>query len=226
MSESEKAYYDISPVLSPRTAVFPGDTPFSRSVMMSFESGHHLALSSIQTTVHVGAHADSPGHYHADGAGIDERNPMLYVGAAQVIELSLPPGARIEPAHLSGLRITAPRVLFKTGSFPDPESWNGDFNSLSPGLVRHLHAQGVKLVGIDTPSVDPAEDAVLEAHQAIYECDLAILEGLVLDSVPAGQYTLIAPPIRMEGADASPVRALLLSSPGVLNAFRESEAAK
>jgi arylformamidase len=100
--------------------------------------------------------------------------------------------------------------LFKTGSFPNPDLWNGDFNSLSPSLIDWLAARGVKLVGIDTPSVDPADDQELASHQAIFRNDLAILEGIWLEGVAAGQYTLVAPPLKLEGADASPVRALLL----------------
>lgn len=222
-----KGLYDISPVVSERTAVFPGDTPLRRRRLMSFGGGQALELSTLETTVHLGAHADAPCHYHPEGVGISERDPLLYVGVAQVIRVDLPRGERIFPDHLTqslkGSPIRAPRVLLATRSFPDPDRWNGDFNSLSPELVRWLASHGVRLVGIDTPSVDPADDRVLLSHQAIQACDLAILEGLVLEGVPEGIYTLIAPPLRLEGADASPVRALLLSSPAILEGFRQIE---
>lgn len=203
-------WYDISPAVSPASAVFPGDTPWSREQLLDWPKGDHLALSTMHGTVHVGAHADAPVHYHRDGAAIDARDPWLYLGPCQVIRVRLPRGARILPEHLEGRAITAPRVLFDTGSFPDPDLWNGDFNALSPELIHQLAAQGVKLFGIDTPSVDPAESKALESHQALYAHDLAVLEGLVLSHVPEGPYTLIAPPLRLTGADASPVRALLL----------------
>ncbi|MFN7685851.1 MAG: cyclase family protein [Oligoflexia bacterium] len=212
MPTQSSQFIEITPRLSPRTAVFPGDRVFARKVAMSFEGGHALELSSIETTLHIGAHADAPSHYTARGQSIDERDPMLYIGPAQVIRVSLPRGARITVADLKGVRIEAPRVLFRTDSFPDPDSWNGDFNSLSPGLVEHLAANGVRLVGIDTPSVDPADDKVLESHAAIAAHDMAVLEGLVLDQVDPGTYFLIAPPLRLEGADASPVRALLVGA--------------
>lgn len=215
--------YDISPVVSERTAVFPGDTPLRRRRLMSFGGGQALELSTLESTVHLGAHADAPCHYHPEGVGISERDPLLYVGVAQVIRVELPRGERILPHHFQGVSIQAPRVLLRTGSFPDPDRWNVDFNSLSPELVRWLASQGVRLVGIDTPSVDPAEDRVLHSHQAIHSCDMAILEGLVLEGVPEGIYTLIAPPLRLEGADASPVRALLLSNPAIMEGFRQIE---
>jgi arylformamidase len=202
--------YDISPVVSPRTAVFPGDTPFGREVALHFERGHNLVLSSVRTTLHIGAHVDAPIHYHPQGAAIERRRLDYYLGACQVVSVRLPRGERIRPAHLGATQITAPRVLFHTGSFPDPDRWNGDFNSLSAELVDWLHARGVRLVGIDTPSVDLAEDKALESHQAIFRHDMANLEGVVLADVPDGEYTLVAPPLRLEHADASPVRAVLV----------------
>jgi arylformamidase len=105
--------------------------------------------------------------------------------------------------------IVAPRVLFATGTFPDPEQFNTDFAALSPELVEHLNGLGVKLVGIDTPSVDPFDSKELPAHRTFLKHDMAILEGLVLAGVPAGVYEVIALPLRLVGFDASPVRAVL-----------------
>jgi len=200
---------DISPLISPRIAVWPGDVDFSRDVSLDTNTGDPLTLSSIRSTVHLGAHVDAPNHYDAAAQGIDERSLERYYGPCQVMRVSLPRGERVLPRHLSA-PITAPRVLFHTGSFPDPEAWNEDFNSLSAALVDHLHAQGVELVGIDTPSIDPQNDKALEAHHAVAEHDMAILEGIVLDHVEPGLYTLCALPLRIEGADASPVRAVLI----------------
>jgi arylformamidase len=101
-------------------------------------------------------------------------------------------------------------VLIRTDSFPDPDAWNGDFNALSPELVDALHAEGVILVGIDTPSVDLADDKVLLSHRAIHAKDMAVLEGIVLSAVPDGLYTLIALPLKIRDADAAPTRAVLV----------------
>jgi arylformamidase len=203
--------HDISPLISHRIAVFPGDQNFERRIAMDFNQGDHLALSSILTTVHVGAHTDAPNHYHGEGQAIHERKLEYYLGRCQVLSVSLPRGERIGLEHLRGIEIQAPRVLFKTRSFPNPDQWNGDFNSFSPELVDELARKKVILVGIDTPSVDPADSKGLEAHQAIYRNNLAILEGVVLDHVPDGIYTLVALPLKIEGGDASPVRAVLIS---------------
>ena len=201
--------HDLSPRISPRLAVWPGDVPFSRSVAVSLAEGGNLDLSSITATLHLGAHADAPSHYGAGAPGIGAVDLTPYVGACQVMRVAVGRGERIRPLHLKA-EIRAPRVLFHTGTFPDPEAWNTDFASLSPELIDALHAQGVVLVGIDTPSVDPFESKALESHQALLRTGLRNLEGLVLDAVSEGLYTLAALPLRIEGADASPVRAVLI----------------
>ena len=119
------------------------------------------------------------------------------------------PGTSIRITDLNAA-VVAPRILFRTGSYPDPDQFNEDFCSLSPSLVEWLAGEGVRLVGIDTPSVDPCSSKDLPCHGMIAAHDMAILEGVVLEHVPDGIYTLIALPLRIEGADASPVRAVLL----------------
>lgn len=202
---------DISPLVSERIGVFPGDVPFSRHVSLQLERGDNIDLSSMHTTLHVGAHADAPRHYARGGAGIDTRPLDLYYGPCQVVRVTVARGARILPADVAE-SITAPRVLFRTDSFPDPNRFDEDFASLSPELVDALHARDVRLVGIDTPSIDPCHDPSLESHQAAARHDMANLEGLVLQHVEPGLYTLVALPLRLEGADASPVRAVLLAT--------------
>lgn len=207
---------DISPPLTSEIAVWPGDVPLSRAVALSLEEGHNIALSSVTTTVHVGAHVDAPNHYVQGGQDVASRSLHYYYGPCQVIEVALPRGTRILPEHL-GVAIQAPRVLLKTGSFPDPLHWNTDFCALSAALVDHVQAAGGVLIGIDTPSVDLFSDKALEAHHALARHDMANLEGIVLEHVEPGLYTLIALPLALVGADASPVRAVLVSdgAPGL-----------
>lgn len=207
--------FDLTPVIDSKLAVFPGDVGFQRDVSMDFKTGSHLQLSSFRTTFHLGAHADSSSHYHAEGEGVDQRSLQSYMGDAQVIRVQVERGERLQVKHLGDKKIQAPRVLFWTGTFPDPQRWNSDFASLSPELIEHLHGQGVKLVGIDTPSVDPETSKELESHQALYKTKMAVLEGLVLEHVPEGLYTLTALPLPFRDADASPVRAVLIDMSGL-----------
>lgn len=200
--------FDITPRLSPRLGVWPGDTPLSRSVLMDLARGDSVTLSTLQATVHLGAHADAPNHYGLDAPAIHQRDLSLYLGPCQVMRVKVQRGARVEAAHLTG-PVTAPRLLIATDTFPDPERWNNDFAALAPALVDQLHQSGVRLIGIDTPSVDLMDSKDLPAHQAFLRHDMAILEGLVLTDVPEGGYELIALPLPLEGFDASPVRAVL-----------------
>jgi arylformamidase len=203
------ALIDISPPIDATIAVWPGDTPFAQTFKAQMSAGENLTLSDVRTTLHVGAHTDAASHYVPDGEDIASRSLDYYVGRCDVVHVNVARGERILPRHIEGKRIAARRVLFRTGTFPDPRNWNDDFASLSPELVDELHERGVILVGIDTPSVDPFDSKPLEAHHALARHNMANLEGLVLDGVAEGAYELIALPLRIVGGDASPVRAVL-----------------
>jgi arylformamidase len=211
------APHDISPPLSEHIAVWPSDTPYRRQLMTEIGAptalsgaAWQLTVSSIHTTLHVGAHADAPNHFTLGAPGIDAVPLDSYRGICQVIQVDKPRGSLIVSADLDGLTLTAPRLLFKTGSYPDPQRFNEDFVALSPELVTALEARGIVLIGIDTPSIDPFTSKALPTHHATREGrGVAILEGLDLSQISAGTYELVALPLRLEGADASPVRATL-----------------
>ena len=200
--------YDITPAITPELAVFPGDTPPSRAMLLDMKRGDHLTLSTLKTTVHLGAHVDGPNHYGRDDAGVDALPIERFLGPAQVIDVAIERGQRFNASHVQGA-INATRVLFRTKTYPNPESWNEDFAGMDPGFVRELHDMGVELVGIDTPSVDLSTAKDLVAHHAFRDTQISILEGIVLNDVPVGHYELIALPLRLVDFDASPVRAVL-----------------
>lgn len=211
--------YDISPVVSSRIGVFPGDVAFQRNASLDFAKGHNLRLSSITTTLHVGAHADSPGHYHRDGEGIAHRPLAPYLGPCLVVKAKVPRGERIRKEHLTSDPSRHPawpveRVIVETGSFPNADQWNSDFASFSPELIEEWAIAGVRLIGIDTPSIDPETSKDLPSHAMVAKHDMSVLEGLVLSNVASGLYTLIALPLKLEDADAAPVRAILVDDGG------------
>ena len=205
--------YDLTPTISPALKVWPGDTPPEREVLLDMAAGANLTLSTLRTTVHVGAHADAPSHYGHGAPTIDRRPLDLYLGPCQVLKIPARRGVMLHADDLRGAAIAAPRVLFATGTFPDPHLFNEDFAALSPGLVDFLHEQGVRLVGVDTPSLDLFHSKDLPAHHACLRHDMAVLEGLLLAQVPEGIYELIALPLPIAGADGSPVRAILRDLP-------------
>jgi arylformamidase len=202
--------YDITPTVSRSLAVWPGDTPVEREVLQELRRGDSVTLSTLRATVHLGAHADAPSHYGADAPSIESCDLGHYLGPCQVVHVYAKRGERIGVDAL-GAHVDTARVLIATGTFPNPNVFNPDFAALEPDLVDWLHERGVKLIGIDTPSVDLFDSKDLLAHNRFLANGMAILEGLVLADVPAGLYELIALPLKLEGFDASPVRAVLRS---------------
>lgn len=202
--------YDISPPITPALAVFPGDTPPSREVLLDMQRGDHLTLSTLKATVHLGSHVDAPSHYGADAPTMDEVPLERFIGPCDVMDVAARAGERITPDMLPRAATTS-RVLLRTGTYPDPEHW-GDYAGLAPETVDTLADAGVQLIGVDTPSVDLADAKELIAHHRCLARDVLILEGIVLREVPEGTYELIALPLRLAGFDASPVRAILRST--------------
>jgi arylformamidase len=200
---------DISPAISPRIGVWPGDVPYRSSKSLRMADGAGIDLGALHTTYHVGAHTDAPQHYRLGGRHAGQLPLEAYHGPCQVVEVNATRGERFGLEDLAE-QPTAPRVLFKTGTFPDPQAWNEDFAAPEPELLDRLGSRGVVLVGFDTPSTDLFHSKGLPAHQMLFKHGMMNLEGLVLSHVKPGHYTLVALPLPLEDADASPVRAVLL----------------
>jgi arylformamidase len=210
------ALIDISPAITPDIAVWPGDTPVSREVLCELDKGAPITLSTLRATVHLGAHADGANHYGAHAPSIDAMPLARYLGPCHVIDAPVARAAGGTRVRADDLRVELgairhPRVLLRTGTFPDFTRWNSDFAGLDPALVDALADRGVTLIGIDTPSVDVQESKDLPAHARFLAREVSILEGLRLAHVTPGEYELIALPLPLVGFDASPVRAVLRS---------------
>lgn len=200
---------DISPPVHPGSPVFPGDTPFTQEWRWTLGADSPVNVASIRLSAHTGAHADGPLHYDPLGAPIGTIALEPYLGPCRVIDLR-GCGPLILPADIApSLHGTPPRVLLRTAGQAPASTWSDAFAAIAPASIDLLAAHGVLLVGLDTPSLDPAASRTLDSHQAVRRHGMAVLECLVLDDVPAGDYELIALPLRWVTADASPVRAVL-----------------
>lgn len=200
--------WDISPVLGPATPPFPGDQAYEQRWTARIGPGCPVNLSALTLSPHLGAHADAPLHY-ADGAPAIGEVPLApYLGPCRVIH-AIDCGPLVRPAHIAhALESLPPRVLVRTCERA-PTVWSDDFSAYAPETIELLAGRGVKLVGIDSQSVDPATSKTLDSHQLLLKHDLRVLENLVLDDVPPGDYELIALPLKLAHACASPVRAIL-----------------
>jgi len=206
--ERPRRLWDISPALHAATPPFAGDTPYSQEWTARLGPGCPVNISAIRLSPHVGAHADAPLHYACGQPAIGACDLAPYLGPCRVIH-ALGRGASIRPEHLAHAAAALPaRVLVRTCALA-PTQWSADFASFAPETIAWLAARGVRLVGIDSQSVDPADSKALPSHQQLLAHDMRVLENLVLDAVPEGDYELIALPLKLTEADASPVRAVL-----------------
>ncbi len=217
---------DISQPLGPDTAGWPGDRPFELDWTLRREEGDAVDLAAIALSVHTGTHVDGPMHT-GDGPGAGALPLGPFVGPAEVVDgrpfieaapSSAPArggavtsGAVVAPAVLDDVDAeVTPRVLIRTRDAVDPTAFPDEVVALSPALARALVERGFVLVGTDAPSVDPVDSKALETHRILADGGIPNVENLVLSGVEPGQYTFIALPLRLEGADSSPVRAVLV----------------
>jgi arylformamidase len=202
---------DISRPLTPATAVWPGDRPIHTGWSARIGGNCPVNIGEIAMSTHAGTHVDAPLHYQPDGASVDAYRLDVFIGEALVVEvadhISLVTPSEIEPQ----LTTPARRVLFKSrASRVASTSWNEDFPALAPELIDYLADRGVCLIGTDSPSVDPADSKTLDAHHRLCARGVANIENLLLEAVRPGKYTLLALPLKLDGLDAAPVRAVLL----------------
>ena len=204
-----KKLWDISPPVDASSAVFPGDTPYTQQAHFELGTLCPVNVCRITMSPHTGAHADAPLHYAAGAAAIGAVALEPYLGPCRVVHC-IDVGPLIEPQHLAAALDGMPARLLVRTMQKARQSWE-PFTAFAPQTLEQLAALGVLLVGIDTASVDPADSGDLAAHHRLLHHDMRVLENLVLDDVPEGDYELIALPLKLTHADASPVRAILRS---------------
>jgi arylformamidase len=206
-----KKLWDISPPVNASTPVFPGDTAYAQQWVARIEPGCPVNVSAITLSPHVGAHADAPLHYDPSGVAIGAVELDPFLGPCRVIH-AIGCGPLVRPEHLAhALDQLPPRVLVRVYEHMPQDHFDNALPAFAPETVSLLADRGVKLIGIDSASIDPADSKALDSHQVIRQRGLRVLENLLLDDVPEGDYELIALPLKLTTADASPVRAVLRS---------------
>ncbi len=204
-----KKLWDISPPVDTQSPVFPGDTPYTQQWAATLTDACPVNVSAITLSPHVGAHADAPLHYDPQGVAVGALDLLPFLGRCRVIH-ALDAGPLITIDHLQhALNDVPERLLVRTyRQFPH-QHFDTQLTAFDPACVQHLADLGVRLIGTDSASIDPADSKQLPSHQVIRQRGLRVLENLLLDDVPEGDYELIALPLKLMSADAGPVRAVL-----------------
>ncbi|WP_050616441.1 arylformamidase [Bacillus testis] len=201
-------WIDISQPLDHRVAVWPEDTPFSYQVNWSKKESGSVNVGQMTMSTHTGTHIDAPFHFDDDGKKVIELDVNLYIGRARIIHL--PKSSSIGIKELAGVELDGvTRLLIRTGAWTDRSVFPTEIPEIEPELAPYLERKGVRLLGLDLPSVDPIDSKELAAHHELTRFGIHILEGLVLDQIHPGDYELAALPLSLVEADGSPVRAVV-----------------
>lgn len=207
-------WIDISQPLQNKIAEWPGDTPFSYEVAFKKADTGSVNIGKLTTSTHMGTHIDAPFHFDDNGLKVRELPIDLYIGRARVIDVTGADSIGLEElAHVDFGG--AERILLRTGSREDLTVFPSEFPYLRADIGPLLKARGVRLIGVESPSVDPEVSKTLDAHHSLHANGVMILENIVLDAVEPGDYELIALPLPLADADGSPVRAVLRAIEGV-----------
>ncbi len=200
--------HDISIALRPGTPEWPGDTPWDCRWAWQIAQGSSVNVSCTSGSPHVGTHADAPLHVR-DGAPASEWLPVeAFLGAVWVADIRHCTGA-LELHDLGLPDGNVPRLLLRTGASIAAGAFPTSWPALTVPCINALAGRGLRLLGVDCPSVDDRESKTLAAHHALFDAGACLLENLDLRDVSAGWYDLVALPLRVVGLDAAPVRALL-----------------
>lgn len=205
---------DITRGIKNGMLVWPGDEAAQISWESRIEDGAISNVSSIQIGAHVGTHIDMPLHFIEGGKTMDDLDLSKMIGKAIVVEV--PSGSKIDADFLESLNLDdVSRILFKTtnGSFWDdsPTDFVEEYTGVEPSAADWLVAHACQLVGIDYLSIAPYDDSET-AHKILLSNDVIILETLDLREVEPGEAELICLPLKLEGREAAPCRAVLIKA--------------
>ena len=201
---------DISVTLNPDTPEWPGDTPFTCGWSSLMGAGASVNVSAFTSSPYVGTHADAPLHVREGWSGSHELSLDAFYGPAIVVDVSsLDKEISIEDLEKIQSLPFVERLLLRTGRTIAAGAFPEDWPTLSETCVRTLLGRGLRLLGVDAPSVDARESKNLPVHNMIFAGNAAILENLDLRRVMPTMYELIAFPLKLMALDAAPVRAVL-----------------
>ena len=202
--------FDITRTINPNLAGWPGDTPFSAKTLVAIKDSAAINLTTLTMSSHLGTHVDAPYHFLDDDLTMEKVPLAAYIGPATVVTVQREAGPLI-PADFPDLdwRNVKRLLVHSVASARPLDQFPTEFIYPSPELADFMAGRGIVLFGSDAPSMDDMHSKTLPGHKALRRHRIAILEGLLLSGVSDGNYELIALPLKIEGGDGSPVRAIL-----------------
>ncbi len=206
--------YDISLTIFPGMTVWPDDPQVELERMSKLEDGRNSNGSRMAMSVHTGTHVDAPYHFLKDGSTVEKMSLKVLIGRAYVIQIADDIDL-ITPKELeeAGIPPRTRRVLIRTRNSKiwqkDLRNFHTDYVGISAEAAEVLVKRGVKLIGVDYLSVAPYKNTK-PTHLALLKAGMVIVEGLNLSQVPHGRYNLICLPLKLEGRDGAPARAVLI----------------
>lgn len=208
------AYLDVTFPFSDQLAVWPGDMPVTVNRSTGISTVSELHMSS-----HVGTHVDAPAHFIPQGSTVDQLPLDVLIGPAWVAHIPGTSQITAQLLDLCNIPAGVGRLLLKTDNslprslgriLPDrAAAFDTHYTALDPTAGEWLLARGIRLVGIDGPSVDPFDSDTFALHRMLLANEVIIIENLVLADIEPGGYRLICLPLRYEGGDGAPARVVL-----------------
>jgi len=209
-------WLDISLPIAPESVAWTGLSPPRLSWDARVDSGAAVNVARLDCSLHTGTHADAPLHVLADGTAVDRLDPAIFVGPAFVIRTDDPDSITVDALRSAGIGTSAvrgnppvERVLIATPRQYDGVDFPDSIPYLAPAAAALLADLGVRVIGVNVPSVDPLDSRSMDAHKIVFAAGMGVVENLDLRGIEPGWYDLVAAPIRIAGADAAPVRALV-----------------
>lgn len=206
--------WDISLTISPNLPTWPGDPKAIIERVSAIASGANANVSRMDMGVHTGTHVDAPLHFIDGTSAVESMKLEVLIGPARVVQVA-DDVAVITREVLERLEIPAgtTRILFKTRNSQywanQVREFQTDFVGIDESGARYLVEKGIRLVGVDYLSVAPYKQS-RPTHQVLLGANMVIVEGLDLSAVEPGEYQLVCLPIKIQGSDGAPARAVLM----------------
>ncbi|MBI4672167.1 MAG: cyclase family protein [Chloroflexi bacterium] len=205
--------FDLSVPLRNEMPYYPGDPAPQITRLEDHERGDAWTTTHLSVCAHVGTHVDAPLHRIRGAAPVDALSLQTLIGRAYVVDLSdVASEIHAEDLEARNIPLSAERLVLKTRNARlwAREGFQTDFVALGESGAHWVVERGIRLVALDYLSADLFTAQNFRAHEVLLGARVVIVEGILSGEIAEGWYTLICLPLRLQGADGAPARAVLI----------------